>query len=265
MKLRMMICLVLALMLLWGCAPAGTPTTDPATTPTTGPAPTSPTTAPTNPTAEPTTTPTQPGTDPTVPVTDPTVSNDPFAQGNFNQITVYPFSAADLDAATNVLKAGLATTASKEGVLTFQVHWVGFDPYGTSVAVRNQMAQAPVAEWSDMDYYGRKMVFVVNFSVDMDETKSSAPDYDDQLGVVTLTRDTLDGQWKIDAAACAPETFCTPSLMLISPEIVTNLGLTADFTLAGYRNEDADEYVLYVLDPAGTQVICRSYNAVKPE
>ena len=263
MKLRTMICLVLVLILLWGCAPAEAPTTDPTTVPTTGPAPTSPT----SPTTEPTTEPVPPTTTDslTMPTTEPTVSNDPFAQGSFNQITVYPFNAADLDAATNVLKAGLATTASKEGVLEFQVHWIGFDPYGTSVAVRNQMAQAPVAEWSDMDYYGRKMVFVVNFSVDMDETKSSAPDYDDQLAVVTLTRDTLDGQWKIDAAASAPETFCVPSQMLISPEILTDLGLTADFTLAGYRNEDADEYVLYVLDPAGNQVICRSYNAVKPE
>lgn len=267
MKLRNLIILALVLVLLWGCAPAETPT-EPTGTPTTGPAPTTPpTTAPTtepvvNPTTEPTT---QPTTEPIVdPVTDPTEMNNPFAWGYFDEITVHPFSQTEMAAALNALNNALATTSTQEGVLNFEAHWVSFDPYYTAQCVKNQMDLAPVEGWTAEDYFARKMLFVVNFTVAYDHTLSAATDYENQLGVVALVRDSVDGEWTIDVDGCAPYTFCEPSEMLVPPQVLEAMKLTQEFTLAAYHDADVGEYFLYVLDESGSQVICRSFHAAKP-
>lgn len=263
MKLRNVLCMALVLVLLCGCAPAVEPTTTPTTVPTTGPAPT------TNPTTTPTT---EPVTDPTTtPTTLPSESTEPtgeevnFAWGYFDRIYVHPFSQAELTNAMNVVNAGLAATADKDEVITFKTHWIAFDPYGTVDAVENQIGNAPVDGWKEADYYSHKMVFVVCFSVDIDQTKSSAADYSNQLGTVTLTRETPDGEWKIDAAACSPEVTCEPSRMVIPAMVLEDLGLSLQVPMAGYHDEPVGQYLLYFLDEHANTVICHSYDAGKTE
>ena len=257
MKLKMILCAALAMVMLWGCAPAVTPTTptvQPTVTPTTAPT-TKPTSAPTvAPTVTPTVTPTEAPTQP--------VDKD-FPMGYFDQITVHPFSQTEMTAALDLLNAKLPTTAEQDGVVSYETHWISFDPYGTLVSIQEQMNNAPVDGWTKEDYFARKMVFVVCFSMDVDETKSTGADYTEQLGTVTLTRQTNDGEWTIDVAACAAETFCPASAMVMPPEITKTIDSKQEYILAGYHDEAVGEYFMFVMGENNT-VVCLSYYAAKP-
>ena len=253
MKLKMILCAALALVMLWGCAPAvepTTPTAQPTVTPTTAP------------TAKPTTPPTAaPTAAPTDAPTEPVIVDPEFPMGYFDQIKVHPFSQDEMAAALNLLNTKLATTSDKEEVQSYETHWVSFDPYGTLISIQDQMNNAPVDGWEKDDYFARKMVFVVCFSVDVADANGT--DYTQQLGTVTLVRDTNDGEWKIDVAACSVETFCTPSTMIMPPEIAKTIDPKQAYILAGYHDAAVGEYFMYVLGENNT-VACYSYYAAKP-
>lgn len=256
MKLRMILAMVLALVLLCGCTPAADPTAPSTAAPTVTPTAT-PTTAPT---AAPVITPTEP-----VAPTEPTTNvNNPFTWGYFDQIIVHPFSQTELTAVLDLLSTKLAATADKEDVVSYTTHWISFDPYGTLVSIKDQIQNAPVEGWTEADYYTHKAVFVVCFSLDVDETKSTGTDYTEQLGTVTLTRETIDGEWTIDVAACSAEPICEPSSMVIPPEVIKNVHRSEEFALAGYHDEAVGEYLIYVLDEDNNTVLCWSYYAAKP-
>lgn len=252
MNLRMLLSVLFVLVLLCGCGPVQDPTVGP-----TGPV--------VNPTTAPTTVPTTaPTTVPTEPTTEPTEVYDPFAFGYFDEIYVHPFTQDDMTTVLADLNTALSATKDQEGVLDFQVHWVSFDPYYTGQVVDAQIQSAPVDGWTPADYYARKMVFVVNFTISHDHTVSVAEDYTEQSGIVTMTRENTDSPWQIDATNCAPAVISEPSSMVIPPEMLENLALTDKFVLAGYRDEPVGEYFLYVLDPDTNIVVCHSYTAAKP-
>lgn len=253
MRLKMILCAALAAVMLWGCAPAETPTTptaQPTVTPTTAPT-AKPTTAPT---AAPTVTPTEAPTQPVDPE---------FPMGYFDQITVHPFSQAEMTAALDLLETKLATTSEKEEILSYETHWISFDPYGTLVYIQELMNNAPVDGWTKEDYFARKMVFTVCFSVDVDETKFIGADYTEKLGTVTLTRESEDAEWTIDAAACSTEALCPASNMIMPPEITKTIDPKQEYILAGYHDAAVGEYFMYILNEDNT-VVCLSYYAAKP-
>lgn len=206
--------------------------------------------------------------------TEPTIPVTPWVQGRdgFAHVVVHPYTLDELQDAMDVAMGILDGYKEKEYVLDFQVHWIAFDPVGTDNYL--QMYE-PKPTWDGDDHYPLWIRFAINFTVHYDHTLSPETDYENHIGYVVLTRDSMDRPWVLDREMCTatvPGTLA--STVVIPPEEVKDLYLTDAPVLAAYRlvadpeqnpylaeqNLDPKNvYVLYVLDVEDQTVRCEMH------
>ncbi|MBR2048430.1 MAG: hypothetical protein IJ960_07520 [Oscillospiraceae bacterium] len=198
--------------------------------------------------------PRQPVTVP-LPVTEPddpeTLSTEPTADVNYvvrvmpEQITLYPFTAEELDSALSQVEFLMDALSREEGVQAFETERIAYDPIMTDVHIRQQIANAPVSGWEEADYYSRRISFVVTYSATYDHTKSPLPDENHHKISVDLHREDENAPWEYRSHGVPVEEFFDRCL---TPKELS--ALSADRTvLAGYL-EQGQDYWLYLYNEA---------------
>lgn len=161
------------------------------------------------------------------------------------QITVYPFTVDEQEAALAQVEQLMADFAREEGVLTFVTERIAYDPIMTDVHIRQQIANAPVPGWTETDYYIHNISFVVTYSATYDHSKTYVPDAIHTKISVDLHRESPDSPWTCENHGVPVEEFF--DRCLTAAELAL---LPADGTvLAGYL-EQGQDYWLYFYDEA---------------
>lgn len=266
-KVISILSILLALtVLLAACAGEPEPTTVPTTKPMAAPT-TEPTTEPAEIlTTEPTGTPTTPPTEElTAEPTEPTsaVEGTFVFRERFEDVKVHPFEPEELSDAKELLETALENYANKDEVLSFEAHWLAYDPVMTDHWNCAQISDNPFDGWSEEDYYIRRIYFTICYSVQYDHTQSPAGDCEKECGFVMLTRESADSPWAIDPYSQSGSAWPV-SAMLLSDDQLDSLNLTEKPVIAGYLVEPEKEYVLYVLEESNQTVVCEVYLIQEP-
>lgn len=164
------------------------------------------------------------------------------------EIEVYPFNAGELSAALRVVDEKLKEFAAEEGVLTYDVERVAFDPIMTDVRCRQYISDAPTDGWTESDYHERYICFTVTYSATYDHQKTFMQDTEHCGISVTLYREDAQSEWAYSEHGSPIEEHSQEAL---SAEECKQL--TADGRILAAYQVGEDECWLYVCDDeAGT-------------
>ena len=174
------------------------------------------------------------------------------------EISLYPFTAEELDAALETVQEYLGDVFKELGVLTYEVECIAYDPIMTDVHVRQRMVGTPVDGWAESDYYERQMSFAVTYSDAYNHEKSNVIS-------VSLSRKNAQSPWEFQASGVSVEQYSSQAM---SAGELKNITDVSGRVLAGYEAGD-DGYWLYLCDDntGKTQLIQKACNlqTTKPE
>lgn len=165
------------------------------------------------------------------------------------EITIYPFTSGEMEEALAVVEEVLAGFAQEPGTLTYEVERVAYDPIMTDVHIRQEIANAPLAGWSEDDYYINRISFVITYSAEYDHSATFLPDAIHEKFSMKLRRESADSPWEYHSHGVPVEEFFDKCLT--AQELSY---LPAEETiLAGYLKQGQD-YWLYLYDEATGEV-----------
>lgn len=183
-------------------------------------------------------------------VTEPTILTVPSdfeVRRKPEEITLYPFTDEELAAAVKVVQEYLDESSKETGVLTHEVESISYDPIMTDVHVRQTIAGAPVAGWTENDYYAHQISFAVTYSATYDHEKSPSQDVSNNLINVKLIRENVQAPWTFQASGVPVEEYSDKAMSL---EELADVSADSDGrVLAGYEVGD-DAYWFYLCDDA---------------
>ncbi|MFR8333962.1 MAG: hypothetical protein ACLU9S_17695 [Oscillospiraceae bacterium] len=187
-----------------------------------------------------------------------TVTPDFEVRREPEEISLYPFTAEELDAALKTVQEYLDDVFKELGVLTYEVECIAYDPIMTDVHVRQRMVGTPVDGWAESDYYERQMSFAVTYSDAYNHEKSNVIS-------VSLSRKNAQSPWEFQASGVSVEQYSSQAM---SAGELKNITDVSGRVLAGYEAGD-DGYWLYLCDDntGKTQLIQKACNlqTTKPE
>lgn len=171
------------------------------------------------------------------------------------EIQVYPFTSYAMETALRVVEEEIAIFASAEGVLTFQVENIGFDPMSTDQAVLAEMYSGNPSGLSLDDLFARRICFAVTYSATYDHSVSPMEDVSHGQMLVTLARPVDTGVWYCTASTIHPGSDY-PARLLSQTEL-DSLAYLGEDIVAAYRSDDGVyDYWIFVKDPATGRILC---------
>lgn len=205
-----------------------------------------------------------PPSEPSTENTEPSVVTDPTAEPTapdytnawpaFEDVHILPMDDAKFDEAIRVISEAMEATKVQDHVLSFEVHWSSYDPYATDHHIRNLLNFSPVEGWDEQQYYESYLYFAVNYSINVDSSKSPASDQDHATGMVLLIWDAEANTWIIDQLGSASTNHNIPyDSEILAPEEAAKFYSGDHRILAGYR-QDQQTYI-YLLDEQTREII----------
>lgn len=156
------------------------------------------------------------------------------------EITVYPFTPEELEAARVIAENAVREMEEETGVLHFQAERLAFDPMLTDIHVRQKIAAFQTPGWTEADYYERYISFTLIYSASYDHNATFLPDAEHSAIGIHLYRGNDLDPWKVESTG-VPVAEHSDAIM--DRQELAEFG--AD-VLAGYRAEA--DYWLYRLD-----------------
>lgn len=159
-----------------------------------------------------------------------------------DQITLYPFTEDEMTQALQVVGEYLDVFASQDGVLSYTVENVAYDPMLTDHDILEIYYGAPVDGWDLDAYYAHYISFSVTHSAAYDHAQVPNTDREHAVFGITLYRADTADQWEfLDSGT--PVTELSGSA-LSAGDLDRILGQDGE-VYAGYRLADG-EYYLYL-------------------
>ena len=194
---------------------------------------------------------TEPTTEPTEPYTGPHYAT---SWPEFADVRIYPMDDAKFTEAVRVFNEAMESTKNQDHVISFEVHWSSYDPYATDHHIRNILSFSPVDGWEEKQYYDFYLYFAVNYSIDVDSSKSPASDQDHATGMVLLIWDAEANTWIIDQLGSASTNHNIPyDSEILAPEEAAKIYSGDHRILASYR-QDQQTYI-YLLNEQNQEII----------
>lgn len=166
-----------------------------------------------------------------------TVAPDFEVRREPEEISVYPFSSEELNAAVETVQKYLDDDSKELGVQIYEVKRIAYDPIMTDVHIRQRMVGTPVDGWTEDDYYERQISFAVTYSDAYDYEKSDVIS-------VSLSRKNAQSLWEFQVSGVPVEEYSGQAL---SAGELENIADASGRVLAGYEAGN-DGYWLYLCD-----------------
>ena len=166
-----------------------------------------------------------------------TVAPDFEVRREPEEISVYPFSSEELNAAVETVQKYLDDDSKELGVQIYEVKRIAYDPIMTDVHIRQRMVGTPVDGWTENDYYERQISFAVTYSDTYDYEKSDVIS-------VSLSRKNAQSPWEFQVSGVPVEEYSGQALSAGELENIADAG---GRVLAGYETGN-DGYWLYLCD-----------------
>lgn len=146
----------------------------------------------------------------------------------------------------------MASTAAKalaEGSTSFEIAYAAYDPILSDYAARKAMAEAPLENWSESDYYRGFVGITVRYSAAYGPD-AGREDVEDGVWCVTFCKSRVDGLWHIDSQGPAPIEDCT---RIMDPELLTGVDL---FAVAAYEQPNGS-ITAFLKNPTNGEINAR--------
>lgn len=176
-----------------------------------------------------------------------TVDSDYQVRRMPEAITVYPFPEEEMTEAREVVDALLEELSGEIGTREYRVERIAYDPIMTDVKVRQEIGNAPVPGWEEMDYYINRISFVVTYSAEYDHTATYLSDAAHETFGVHLRRTDADAPWEYYSHGLPVEAFFDKCLTF---EELAALP-TEETVLAGYLAGGQDYWIYLYREETG--------------
>lgn len=168
------------------------------------------------------------------------------------EITVFPFTQEEIQAAYSAAEQVVNDMKIENGVLTFQVEALSFDPMLTDIHVRQKIAQSPVSGWGEYDYYERDISFSLVYSATYDHNVTFHSDVEQSAIGIHLHRASAEDSWIEESMGVPTAEY---SGTILNAEELRGFEREGTRVLAGYCPKET-EYWLYSFNEITGAVTC---------
>jgi L,D-peptidoglycan transpeptidase YkuD (ErfK/YbiS/YcfS/YnhG family) len=165
-----------------------------------------------------------------------------------DEITVYPFTEEELSEALEVAAVAKEKWATIDGTLSFVAERLAYDPILTDIHIRQQIAGAPIAGWSEEDYYSHCISFTLVYSASYDHEKTFMSDEEHCDVGIHLYREDTQSTWQYsdDGIAITPITNT-----IMDTAQLSGLECSDGRILAAYSQSDSEVWTYQLNEESG--------------